>query len=276
MTDDKYSTDGREPALILAADDNADNLALLLELLEPEGYRVLVARDGKAALQTLALQPVDLVLMDVHMPVMEGYEACRCIKQQERLADIPVIFLSGITESFNKIQAFASGGADYITKPFNTSELLARVSTHLNLYRSRRELQAKNQELQELIKKLSETGEALAAAREKAAVAELQAELANELNNPLNYLSVGLEAIRADIHEAAGLLAQPLGLLDSNEKEVSGNAGTRSAYSLSAIAFRERKILAGELPDLLDGMEQGLDKARAIVRRMLSADNSAD
>ncbi len=132
---------------ILIADDNPENLKVLSKLLKREGYKVRVAINGKQALESFQAEPPDLILLDIQMPKMDGYEVCRLIKEQECHRLIPVIFISAMEEVFNKVLAFRAGGSDYISKPFQAEEVLARIKTHLDLYKHQRQLREKNIEL---------------------------------------------------------------------------------------------------------------------------------
>lgn len=116
---------------ILVVDDTPDNLRLLFHALSGEGYMVRCAKNGPMALTGAQAMPPDLVLLDVRMPQMDGYEVCRCLKQDPRMRDIPVIFLSAIDDGEHKARAFAVGGVDYIAKPFNITEVLARIRHQL-------------------------------------------------------------------------------------------------------------------------------------------------
>ncbi|WP_158892358.1 MULTISPECIES: response regulator transcription factor [unclassified Pseudomonas] len=127
------------PSVVLIVDDTPDNLALLSDALDASGYMVLVALDGASALERMQRRRPDVVLLDAMMPGLDGFETCRRIKAQAELADIPVLFMTALTESEHVVEAFAAGGIDYVTKPLKTDEVLARVAAHL---RTARELQA--------------------------------------------------------------------------------------------------------------------------------------
>jgi signal transduction histidine kinase len=133
---------------ILVVDDTPENLRLLARILAGQGYRVRPAPNGEQALATIQKELPDLILLDIMMPEMDGYELCRRLKANEQTRDIPIIFISALDEIFDKVAAFSSGGVDYITKPFQIEEVLARVRTHLNLEEMRQMLQAQNQQLQ--------------------------------------------------------------------------------------------------------------------------------
>jgi two-component system, sensor histidine kinase and response regulator len=126
---------------ILIVDDTPANLGVLVETLGAANYRVMVAEDGEEALaQTVQTEP-DLILLDVMMPGIDGFETCRRLKAREGTRDVPVLFMTALNETADKVKAFAAGGVDYITKPIEHEEALARVRTHLALRRLRKELE---------------------------------------------------------------------------------------------------------------------------------------
>ena len=138
-----------DAANILIVDDMPANLSLLTSMLTAQGYEVRAAISGAMALMSAAAAAPDLILLDVNMPQMDGYEVCRRLKADPRTADIPVIFLSAMTGIGDKVMAFEAGGVDYVTKPFELREVLARVGTQLLLHRQRRELERQRKELEE-------------------------------------------------------------------------------------------------------------------------------
>jgi signal transduction histidine kinase len=126
---------------ILIVDDTPANLSVLVDTLSETGYKLMVAEDGEDAIaQTSRAQP-DLVLLDVMMPGVDGFETCRRLKAQPGTRDIPVIFMTALTDTAEKVRAFSAGAVDYITKPIQHEEALARISTHLTIRRLRHELQ---------------------------------------------------------------------------------------------------------------------------------------
>lgn len=135
--------------MVLVVDDSPANIRLLNDLLR-EQYRVAFATEGSDALeQAVKLQP-DLILLDIVMPEMDGFEVCRRFKENAVTADIPVIFLTSCADAEDVVQGFSRGAVDYVTKPFRTSELLARVNTHLQLRQARQDISRKNTELEHL------------------------------------------------------------------------------------------------------------------------------
>jgi PleD family two-component response regulator len=136
---------------ILAVDDTRPNLRLLVEILAEGGYKVRPAANGQMALEAAKVEPPDLILLDIMMPEMNGFEVCRQLKADERTRDIPIIFISALDETLDKVKAFAIGGVDYITKPFQAEEVLARVKTHLTIRNLQKSLQEQNRQLQEAL-----------------------------------------------------------------------------------------------------------------------------
>ena len=128
---------------ILVVDDTPANLRLLSSILKEEGHKVRPAPSGSLALSAARSSTPDLILLDINMPEMNGYEVCQALKADEDLADVPVIFLSALSETEDKLKAFEAGGVDYITKPFQYEEVRARVETHLRIRRLQVELEDK-------------------------------------------------------------------------------------------------------------------------------------
>src|ERR671932_108440 len=142
---------------ILVVDDTPNNLRLLAGILQGRGYEVRPVPNGKLALSGARGFLPDLILLDIMMPEMDGYEVCSKLKADERTKDIPVIFVSAINDVLDKVKAFSVGGVDYITKPFQVEEVLARVETHLALQRLQKSLQDKNEELAKTNEELANT-----------------------------------------------------------------------------------------------------------------------
>jgi len=126
---------------VLLVDDTLENLDVLDELLSDQGYEVRRALNGPMALRAVAADPPDLILLDIMMPEMDGYQVCEQIKKTEATWDIPIIFISALSDVFDKVKAFQVGGVDYLTKSFQAEEVLARVKTHLNNAYLQKELQ---------------------------------------------------------------------------------------------------------------------------------------
>ncbi|WP_346289230.1 hybrid sensor histidine kinase/response regulator [Sphaerothrix gracilis] len=134
---------------ILVIDDTPENLHLLSDMLTQQGYKVRSVTKGATGVRGAIAAPPDLVLLDVNMPQMNGYEVCQQLKESDRTQAIPIIFISALGDVLDKVKAFSVGGVDYITKPFQVEEVLARIETHLTICRLQKQLQSRNQQLQQ-------------------------------------------------------------------------------------------------------------------------------
>jgi signal transduction histidine kinase len=140
----------RKEVNILIVDDVPKNIQVAANILRSEGYRMAFAQDGRSALEQVRANAFDLVLLDIMMPEMDGYAVCEELKKDPVLREIPVIFLTARSEAADVVKGFEKGAVDYVTKPFNGAELLARVRTHVELRNSREELKKANVQLKEL------------------------------------------------------------------------------------------------------------------------------
>lgn len=136
----------------MAIDDTPENLQLLAQLLTHRQYKVRSVTNGKTALRAAHAAPPDIVLLDINMPGMDGYQVCEQLKAEDITRDIPVIFISALGETLDKVRAFQVGGVDFVTKPFQVEEVIARIETHLQIRRLQRQLQAQNVRLQQEIR----------------------------------------------------------------------------------------------------------------------------
>ncbi len=148
-------------ANILVVDDTPDNLRLLSAMLTEQGYKVRKALNGQTALNTVQKLPPDLILLDINMPGMNGYQVCSSLKTDQCTQEIPVIFISALDDVLDKIKAFNVGGVDYITKPFQSEEVLARIENQLTICRQKKQLTEQNERLQQEIREREKAEEAL-------------------------------------------------------------------------------------------------------------------
>lgn len=188
---------------ILAVDDNPINLRLLLQILTTKGYKVRPVPNGRLALSTAIAIAPDLILLDINMPEMDGYEVCQKLKQNPNTANIPVIFISAYNNAIDKVKAFGVGGVDYIPKPFQIEEVLVRVQNHLSIRFLQRSLQEKNQNLQDTLEELKTAQTQLVQSEKMAALGQLIAGIAHEINTPLG-------AIRSSIGNLQDFFQQDL------------------------------------------------------------------
>ncbi|HBB32346.1 MAG TPA: hybrid sensor histidine kinase/response regulator [Cyanobacteria bacterium UBA9273] len=188
---------------ILVVDDTPANLRLLVDILTAKGYKVRPVPNGKLALSAARGMPPDLILLDIMMPEINGYEVCEQLKADEQTKNIPVIFISAINEVLDKVKAFTVGGVDYITKPFQVEEVLARVQTHLAICYLQRDLQDRNEKLTATLQELKSTQDQLIESEKMAALGQLVAGIAHEINTPIG-------AIRSSAGNISKFLNQTL------------------------------------------------------------------
>jgi two-component system, NtrC family, sensor kinase len=181
---------------ILAVDDNPVNLRLLLQILTNKGYKVRPVTNGKLALSAANVIAPDLVLLDINMPDMDGYEVCEKLKQNPQTANVPVIFISAYNNAIDKVKAFEVGGVDYILKPFQIEEVLVRVQNHLSIRILQKSLQEKNQNLQNTLEELKATQTQLIQSEKMAALGHLIAGIAHEINTPLGAIRSSINNIQ--------------------------------------------------------------------------------
>jgi two-component system, sensor histidine kinase and response regulator len=186
---------------IMVVDDEPENLRLLETLLRGNGYQVRSFPRGRLALEAAALRPPDLILLDVNMPEMNGYEVCERLKADSRLAKVPVLFLSALTDPEDKVKAFRSGGVDFISKPFQIEEVYARVETQLKLHGLQRALKTQNQRLEETVElRTRELAEANARLTVLDSVkSDFLRIISHELRTPLNGLLAVSELMLDDL-----------------------------------------------------------------------------
>jgi len=196
-------TENQRKPVILAVDDIPENLDVLVGILKAN-YQMKVATNGERALQLAVNEPQpDLILLDIMMPIMNGYEVCNKLKADDSLKDIPVIFISALDDTLDKVEAFNCGGVDYIAKPFQVEEVVARVETHLNLRRYRHELELKNLALGHTLEALKKAQMKVVESEKMASLGVLAAGIAHEINNPINFISSGINGLKnliEDLH----------------------------------------------------------------------------
>lgn len=172
---------------ILLVDDTPNNLRLLSNMLSRQGYEVRSVINGQMALMGVRAEPPDLILLDINMPQMNGYEVCQQLKGDAQTADIPIIFISALDDVIDKVRAFTIGGVDYITKPFQLEEVLARVENQLTLRRLQRLLKTQNEQLQREIEEHQRAEMALQVANEKLQHLAITDELTQVVNRRFFY-----------------------------------------------------------------------------------------
>lgn len=252
-----------ESSTILVVDDNLFSLRILGEILAKARYTVHSAHDGLTALSLAQTEPLDLILLDINMPDMCGYEVCEHLKADEHTCEIPVIFISANDRILDKVQAFTSGGIDYISKPFEVEEVLARVKTHLALRSLQKRLAEKNATLLKTLEELKTTQHQLILREKMAALGHLIAGIAHEINTPLG-------AIRSSANNMANFLQQVLEQLPAlfqslspTEIQVFLALLQKSLHSQSLLSSKEQRQAKRALSRQLE--EQGIDNSHALA-----------
>jgi len=187
--------ENEKKADILVVDDTPANLKLLTSILSANGYKVRPASSGMIALRSVEAILPDLILLDIRMPEIDGFEVCKKLKADKHTRDIPVIFISAMDDVKDKVKAFNVGGIDYVTKPFEPEEVLARINTHVTLRILQRELENQNIQLKELMRKQQEQEQMMIQQSKMAAMGEMISAIAHQWRQPLNTLALYIQDI---------------------------------------------------------------------------------
>lgn len=223
---------------LLLVDDVPTNLKVLFGYLKTCNFKVRIARDGEDALNQVELAKPDLILLDVMMPKMDGFETCRRLKANEETKDIPVIFMTALTETVDKVKGFEAGAVDYITKPIQQEEVLARINSHLMLRQLQKTLEEKNGELQQQNQELESFGHTVA----------------HDLKNPINAIINYTEMLKEDF----GLEGEVYVLLEKIEQ--AGHKMTDIISSLLLLASSRKQSVDMEIIEMSDVIHQVLQR----------------
>jgi signal transduction histidine kinase len=209
-----------EPATILIVDDTPENLEVLSESLATAGYRITVAIDGESAVDQAVFAPPDLILLDIMMPGIDGFETCRRLKSSSTTQSIPVLFMTALSETESKVKGFSLGAVDYITKPFQREEVLARVQVHMQICDLTQTLVQQNQLLQQEVEQrkqaetklentltaLQNTQVQLVQKEKLSTLGELVAGIGHEISNPCNFITSNLPAAKTYIADLTNII----------------------------------------------------------------------
>jgi signal transduction histidine kinase len=249
---------------ILIVDDNPNNIRVLFEFLHQSGFKVSVVKSGEAAIEKIALIQPDLILLDVMMPGIDGFETCRRLKADPKAKDIPVIFMTALADTEHKVKGLQIGAVDYITKPFHFSEVLARVNVHLALRNAQVQLinevaerKQIQKQLQQTLKELKKAQTQLIQNEKMSSLGQLVAGVAHEINNPVNF-------IYGNITHAEEYIQDLLRLLQRYQQYYP-NPVSQVQAELEAIDI---DFLLEDLPKILDSMKLGTDRIRQIVQSL--------
>ncbi len=252
---------------LLIVDDIIENLRLLTDILSKQGYIVRPVPNGRVALATAQTKPPDLVLLDIKMPDLDGYQVCEQLKADEKTRDIPVIFLSALSETLDKVKAFGVGGVDYITKPFQVEEVLARVKTHLALRDLQKHLEHKNEDLSNTLEQLKATQDELIQSEKMAALGQLVAGVAHEINTPLGAIQLSVDNISVFLNQTLTKLPAFFRSLSETQEQDFFALLQQALQNETILSSREQRRLRRTLVHQLE--EQGIDNATKMADHLV-------
>ena len=243
---------------ILVVDDNPTNIQVLFDLLSETGYRVAIAKSGENALQRLQSYVPDLILLDVMMPGIDGFETCRRLKADPETQEIPVIFMTALADTVDKVKGLNLGAVDYITKPIQHEEVLARIRIHLQLQNLRKTLEQKvterTAELTQALEELKSTQVQLVHNEKMSSLGQLLAGVAHEINNPVSFIYGNLSHLKnytQDLLDFVQLYQKhyphPVAEIQAKAEEI------------------EPEYLQEDLTKIQESMQVGIDRIREIV-----------
>ncbi|MFB2837323.1 response regulator [Floridanema evergladense] len=257
-----------EPHKLLIVDDNPTNIKVLFDFLKNYGFKVLIAKNGENALTKLEEITPDLILLDIMMPGINGFETCERIKENPSNRDVPIIFMTALADTENKVKGLSLGAVDYITKPFQQEEVLARINLHLKLRSLTKELAEKNQQLSQMNEllehkveertlELKKAQSQLIISEKMSSLGQLVAGIAHEINNPVGFISGNLQHIRQYTEDLMNLI----NLYQTNYP----NPVPEIAEEITNI---ELDYLVEDLPQLIDSMQSGTKRIADISQSM--------
>ena len=245
----------QDKAQILVVDDVPANLEVIIETLASQSYDVAIAISGERALKRLQTYRPDLILLDVQMPGIDGFETCQQIKSDPQLAAIPIIFITALSDTESIVKGFSLGAVDYVNKPFRESELLARVETHLQLQKMKQQLEQqvaeRTQSLEAAMGKLKSSQIQLIQQEKMSALGNLVSGVAHEINNPIGFVRGNVKELKRnlnDIFEHLSLYQQKTAVEDIEEH----------AEDI------DLDFLLEDIPKMLDSMTMGCTRIRDI------------
>ena len=256
---------------LLVVDDTPDNLRLLSTMLSDKGYKVRGVINGEMALKAARSTPPDLILLDITMPQMNGYEVCQHLKADGRTSGIPVIFLSALDRVLDKVKAFGVGGVDYITKPFHLEEVLARVENQLTIQRLQKKLHEQNARLREseakerekshqlklALQQLQHTQAQLIQSEKMSSLGNVVAGVAHEINNPISFIKGNLSPVREYTEDLLRLV-----------QLYAEDFPNPTAAIQEQLEAMDLTFLRNDFPKLIASMRIGADRIGEIVQSL--------
>ena len=246
-----------EDSLILVVDDTNTNLEFVFEVLTNVGFEVITENDGERAVKQAESRLPDLILLDVMMPGIDGFETCKRLKENSATCDIPVIFMTANSDPVSKVKGLSIGAVDYITKPVHEEELLARIKTHLQLRNLTKTLEKRVAErtaaLSRALKDLQESQLQLVQTEKMSALGQLVAGVAHEINNPVGF-------IHGNLGHASVYFQEMIKLIDLYQQHYP-NPVPEIQEQIVAI---DLKYMLSDLPNLIFSMQEGVQRIRNI------------
>jgi two-component system, NtrC family, sensor kinase len=253
---------------ILVIDDSPTNLEVLYTTLSDAGYEVLVEMDGYSGIGQAENNPPDLILLDIMMPKIDGFEACRKLQSNPLTRDIPIIFMTALSDTVEKVKGFQMGAVDYITKPFQQEEVIARINVQLKLRRLNLELDQQKQkleervaertaELSEALEELQKTQLQLVQTEKISSLGQMVAGVAHEINNPIGFISTNL-------YHASQYASDLIHLLKLY-REKFPEPGAEIEEIIETVDLNH---ISEDLPKLISSMKLGSDRVRGIMQSM--------
>lgn len=252
---------------IMIVDDTPDNIRFLSTLLQEQGYNVRKAINGKMALTAIRTLLPDLVLLDINMPMMNGYEVCQELKNDRTTQTVPIIFISALDDVNDKVKAFDLGGADYITKPFQIAEVLARIQHQLTIKNLQNKLRSQNEQLQHTLEELR-TAQAQIIQKEKMlSLSQLAAGMAHEVNNSIGFIAGNIEFARQYVQDLLSLIE----IYKQEYPELTPALET-------ALRETDLEFIAKDVEKVLGSMQTGAERISTInlALRIFSRLNESD
>jgi signal transduction histidine kinase len=243
---------------ILLVDDNPTNLKVLFEAIGGYGWKALMATDGESAIEQAEYAQPDLILLDVMMPGIDGFETCRRLKANPITENIPIIFMTALSETTDKVKGLEIGAVDYITKPFQKEEVIARLKLHLKLSLLTRNLEQqveqRTAELTQSVGQLQQTQLQLIQSEKMSTLGQLVAGIGHEINNPIGFIGGSCGNIEEYINDIFSLIKlQQEKLADSDDREIE-----------ELIEEIDLEYLMEDLPKLMNSMRQGIARLKDI------------